>query len=275
METHFAVSRLTLSYVKAALQSTIYNNTHLEQSLTLCQVDLGLRRKEKENGRGYIFSLSFLQVYFPPFPRPLWNFPCVSAVSCSMVLDRCLHTRFQPLPSIPFFVQCITQVPHFFFEKATRIENGIMAHFPPKIWFKYIFTHFRGLWFKLEYILPRSWFSEGGSGGFHEAQICRKKIINAFSCCFKWFFFRYLAQNESAHCMKTAMDRQPLNTVADKEHFSKQGRRDLNGPVTVTLWVTVWWCYHPNKAIYVQDQTVPLSLHTIPLAVHQLLLEVP
>lgn len=75
METRFAVGRLTQSYVKAALQSTIYNNTHLEQRLTLCQVDLGLRKKEKENGRGCIFSLSFLRVSFPPFHPHCGIFP--------------------------------------------------------------------------------------------------------------------------------------------------------------------------------------------------------
>lgn len=55
METHFAVGRLTQSYVKAALQSTIYNNTHLEQRLTLCQVDLGLRKKKNKMVEGVFF----------------------------------------------------------------------------------------------------------------------------------------------------------------------------------------------------------------------------
>lgn len=75
METHFAVCRLAQSYVKAELQSTIYNNTHLEKRLTLCQVDLGLKKKKKENGRGYIFSLIFLQVSFPPFHPHCGIFP--------------------------------------------------------------------------------------------------------------------------------------------------------------------------------------------------------
>lgn len=67
METHFAVCRQTQSYVKAAMQSTIYNHTHLEKCLILCQVALGLGgEKKKKVGKGYIFSLSFLQVAFPP-----------------------------------------------------------------------------------------------------------------------------------------------------------------------------------------------------------------
>lgn len=55
METHFAVCRLAQSYVKAALQSTIYNNTHLEKRLTLCQVDLGLKKKKKKMGEDIFF----------------------------------------------------------------------------------------------------------------------------------------------------------------------------------------------------------------------------
>lgn len=173
METRFAVGRLTQSYVKAALQSTIYNNTHLEQRLTLCQVDLGLRKKEIENGRGCIFSLSFLRISFPPFHPRCGIFP----VPLLCLVAWCWTGAFTPDFSLWLsFVYAVRNTgPTFFFAEATRIKNGKMAHFPPKICFKYIFTHSRDLWFKLEYILPRSWFSEGGSEGFHEAQICRKK----------------------------------------------------------------------------------------------------
>lgn len=147
------------------------------------------KKKRKRKWERVYFFTEFPSSLFPSLSTPTVEF---SLCLCCVLFHGVGQVPSHPISAFalhPFFVQCITQVPHFFFEKATRIENGIMAHFPPKIWFKYIFTHFRGLWFKLEYILPRSWFSEGGSGGFHEAQICRKKIINAFSCCFKWFFF--------------------------------------------------------------------------------------
>lgn len=110
--------------------------------------------------------------------------PSAPTVEFSLCLCRVLFHGVGQVPSClisvlalhPLFLQCVTQIPHFFFGEATRIENGIMAHFPPKICFKYILTHSRGLWFKLEYIFSTSWFSEGGQGVFHEAQICRKKI---------------------------------------------------------------------------------------------------
>lgn len=74
--------------------------------------------------------------------------------------------------------------------------------------------------------------------------------------------------------MKTAMDRRLVNAVADKEHISKQGKRDLNGPVIVTLWITQFGGVTTQSHLC-PTQTVPLWIHTIPLAVHKLLLEVP
>lgn len=113
METHFAVGRLTQSYVKAALQRPIYNNAHLEQCLTLRQVDLGLRKIEKENGRGYIFFqwVSFKSLFLPSAP----------AVEFSLCLCCVLFHGVGQLPSDPIsvlalhplFLQCKTQVPHF------------------------------------------------------------------------------------------------------------------------------------------------------------------
>lgn len=118
METHFAVGRLTHSYVKAALQSTIYNNTHLEKCLTLCQVVLGLRKKKKKMGEDTFFHW----VFFSSLPPPLWNFSCASAVSCSMVLDRCLHTQFQSLPSIPFLCSALHRSHIFYLQKQHELQ---------------------------------------------------------------------------------------------------------------------------------------------------------
>lgn len=102
METHFAVCRQTQSYVKAAMQSTIYNHTHLEKCLILCQVALGLGGKKKKKGGERVYFLTeFPSSCFSSPPPPL-NFPCGSAVPCSMILGRCLHTQFHSLPSITF-----------------------------------------------------------------------------------------------------------------------------------------------------------------------------
>lgn len=144
-----------------------------------------------------------------------------------------------------------------------------MAHFPPKICFKYIFTHSRDLWFKLEYILPRSWFSEGGSEGFHEAQICREKKSSHAALS---IFSQYLAQNESVHCMKTTMDRQPLNVIEDKEQVSTvfgqvQGFLNLNEVFSLAVWAhtPLMWCSPTSLAptwhcgIYVRNEALEMG----------------
>ena len=60
------------------------------------------------------------------------------------------------------------------------------------------------------------------------------------------------------------MDRSPLIPAASEKQVSKQGKRDLNGPVTLHV-------LPPNETIYFQVQIVPLLIYGIPLAVHQLL----
>lgn len=56
-----------------------------------------------------------------------------------------------------------------------------------------------------------------------------------------------------------AMDGSPLIPAANEKQVSKQGKRDLNGPVTLRIVLP--------KAIYFQVQLVPLLIYNIPLAV--------
>lgn len=58
------------------------------------------------------------------------------------------------------------------------------------------------------------------------------------------------------------MDRQPLSAVADKEHVSKQGKRVLNGPVTVALWVTQFGGVTPKQShVCPSPNCAPVDTH--------------
>lgn len=103
-----------------------------------------------------------------------------------------------------FFVQCIMQALHFLFAKLTRTANRMMAHFPPKFVLNTHSHTYRGLCFRLVYTSPGSCFSEGGSEGFDEAQLCRNKIGIPSHAALS-IFSQYLAQKESVQCVITVL----------------------------------------------------------------------
>lgn len=216
---------------------------------------------KKKVGRRYIFLLSFLQVAFPPL-HPHWIFP---------VARLCLAPWFWAGACTPSFTLCPPSLvcavhdagPTFSLCKVNKNCEQNDGSFSSKICFKYTHTY-RGLCFRLVYTSPGSCFSEGGSEGFDEAQLCRNKIGIPSHAALS-IFSQYLAQTESVQCVITVLWMDHLKFLLQvKNKSAKKGRGTWMGQSHSTY-------YHSKQAIYFQVQIISLLIYDIPLAVHQLL----